>query len=159
MSFLDSFAPGGDPYATRLIVGDVEFTGLEVPESITIGAKQGAVVHKSVGGKRTVDVTGIDYTNIPWSGWMLGATAGDRVKELEKIRDTGNAVDFSMGDYYFSVVVVDFSARFEHLYRSFYTIELLIVSSLDAPIKKNALSGSLDALINSDIGKSLGWRA
>ena len=156
MSFLDSFAPGGDPYATRLIVGDVEFVGLEVPESIAVGAKQQAVTHKLVGGTRTIDVLGVDYDNLQWSGWMLGATADARVKELEKIRDTGNAVDFSLGNYFYSVVVVSFNARYEHLYRRFYTIDLLIVASMDAPIKKNALSGSLDNLINSDVGHSLG---
>lgn len=34
-TFLDNFAPGGDPFATRVILGDFEFTGLEVPESAT----------------------------------------------------------------------------------------------------------------------------
>jgi len=157
MSFLDNFAPGGDPYATRLIVGGVEFAGLEVPESATPGAgKQQTVIHKLVGGKRTVDVLGVDYDNLSWSGWMVGATAGARVKELETMRDTGNAVDFNLGEYYFSVVVASFVPRFEHQYRRFYTIELVVVERLDAPVTKNAMSGSLDGLINSDIGKSLG---
>lgn len=156
MSIFDNFAPGGDPFATRLIVGDVEFVGLEVPESITVGGKQQTVVHKLVGGKRIIDVLGLDYDNLSWSGWLLGATAGDRVKELETLRDTGNAIDFTLGDYYFSVVVASFTARYEHVYRRNYTVELVIVASRDAPVTKNALSGALDALINSDVGQSLG---
>lgn len=155
-SFLDNFAPGGDPFATRLIVGNVEFTGLEVPESVSIGAKQQLVVHKLVGGKRVVDVLGLDYKNIRWSGWMTGATAGDRVTEIETLRDAGLPLNFNMDGYHFSVMIEDFEARFEHVYRRYYSIDLLVVSRLDAPITGNALAGTLDALINSDVGESLG---
>jgi len=155
-SFLDNFAPDGDPFATRLIVGDVEFSGLEVPESVTVGAKQQLVVHKLVGGKRVVDVMGVDYDNMSWSGWMTGATAGDRVTELETLRDAGNPLTFNMDGYYFSVVIQAFSARFEHVYRRNYYIDLLVIERLDAPITENALSGTLDALVNSDVGEALG---
>jgi hypothetical protein len=157
VSILDNFAPGGDPFATRLIVGDVEFVGLEVPESATPGAgKQQAVVHKLVGGKRIVDVLGVDYDNLSWNGWFLGATAGERVSALETMRDTGQAVNFSLDDYNFSVVVVGFTPRYEFKYRRSYSIELLVIERLDAPVRVNALSGALDALINSDVGESLG---
>jgi hypothetical protein len=155
-SFLDNFAPGGDPFATRLIVGDFEFSGLEVPESVTVGAKQQLVVHKLIGGKRVVDVMGVDYDNMSWSGWITGAAAGDRVTQLETLRDAGDPLTFNMDGYYFSVLIQSFNARFEHLYRRYFTIDLLVVERLDAPITENALSGTLDALINSDVGESLG---
>lgn len=156
-TFLDNFAPGGDPFATRLILGDFEFTGLEVPESVSPGAgKQQLVIHKMVGGKRKVDVLGVDYDNLSWSGWIIGATAGDRVSELETMRDVGAPLTFSMDGYYYSVVIQSFTPRFEHVYRRPYTIELVVVSSLDTPVTENALAGTLDALINSDIGESLG---
>lgn len=155
-SFLDNFAPGGDPFATRLIVGDVEFTGLEVPPSVRLGAKQQLVVHKLVGGKRIVDVLGVDYDNLSWSGWMTGATAGERVTALETLRDVGAPLAFSIDGYYYSVVIQSFGHEFEHVYRRFYSIELVIVSSLDTPITENALAGTLDNLINSDLGESLG---
>jgi hypothetical protein len=155
-SFLDNFAPGGDPFATRLIVGDFEFSGLEVPESVTVGGKQQLVVHKLVGGKRVVDVMGVGYDNMSWSGWFTGATAGDRVTELETLRDLGNPLTFNMDGYYFSVVIQHFSARFDFVYRRYYTIDLLVIARLDSPITGNALSGTLDALINSDVGEALG---
>ncbi|WP_426102893.1 hypothetical protein [Pseudomonas sp. PSPC3-3] len=156
-TFLDNFAPGGDPFATRLILGDFEFTGLEVPESVSPGAgKQQLVIHKMVGGKRKVDVLGVDYDNLSWSGWIIGATAGDRVSELETMRDVGAPLTFSMDGYYYSVVIQSFTPRFEHVYRRPYTIELVVVSSLDTPVTENALAGTLDNLINSDVGESLG---
>lgn len=155
-SFLDNFAPGGDPFATRLIVGETEFTGLEVPESLTVGGKQQVVVHKLVGGRRVVDVLGVDYDNLTWSGWMTGPTAGTRTTALEKMRDAGATLTFNMDGYYFSVVVADFKSRFEHLYRRYYTIDLVVVARLDAPVTQNALTGTLDSLINSDLAQSIG---
>lgn len=158
MGILDSlaFAPGGDPYATRLTLGDFEFVSFEVPESITVGAKQHTMVHKLVGGKRVIDVLGTDYENLSWSGWITGATAGDRTKALETMRDRGEALTFTLDDYRFKVVIGDFKSRFEHLYRRPFTIELIVVERLDLTATGNALAGSLDALINSDVGEALG---
>ncbi|MGF6154038.1 hypothetical protein [Pseudomonas fluorescens] len=156
-SFLDNFAPGGDPFATRVILGDFEFQGLEVPESATPGAgKQQLIIHKLVGGRRVIDVMGVDYNNLTWSGWILGATAGERVTDLERMRDEGQLLPFSLDSYHFSVVIQSFEPVFEHVYRRRYTIELVIKERLDAPVTTNSLSGTLDALINSDVGQSLG---
>ncbi|EXF95807.1 hypothetical protein HK44_020705 [Pseudomonas fluorescens HK44] len=156
-SFLDNFAPGGDPFATRVILGDFEFQGLEVPESATPGAgKQQLVMHKLVGGKRVIDVMGVDYEPISWSGWILGATAGQRVTELETLRDAGEPLAFSLDGYHFRVILSDFVPRFEHVYRRHYSLELTVIERLDAPVTTNSLSGTLDALVNSDVGKSLG---
>ncbi|MBM2884107.1 hypothetical protein JFK97_06855 [Chromobacterium phragmitis] len=160
MSFLDnvlpSFTAGGDPFATRVAVGSFEFQGLEVPESIAIGAKQQTVVHKLTGGKRIVDVLGVDYDSISWKGWMLGPTAGERVKSLEALRDAGEAVVFVLEDYHFKVVISHFAVEFAHRYRRQYTIELEVIDRADAKPAGNALAGSLDALINSDVGSALG---
>lgn len=158
MGILDSlsFAPGGDPFATRLTLGDFEFVSFEVPEAITVGAKQQTKVHKLVGGKRVIDVLGTDYDTLSWSGWITGGTAGDRTKALETMRDAGQALVFVLDDYRFKVVIGDFKSRFEHLYRRPYTIELIVVERLDLVATGNALAGALDALINSDVGEAMG---
>jgi hypothetical protein len=156
-SFLDNFAPDGDPFATRVILGDFEFSGLEVPESATPGAgKQQLVIHKLVGGRRVIDVMGVDYDPISWSGWIIGATAQERVTELETMRNDGQPLSLSIGSYYFSVLISNFTPVFEFEYRRRYSIELTIIDRLDAPITENALSGTLDALVNSDVGETLG---
>jgi len=156
-SFLDNFAPDGDPFATRVILGDFEFSGLEVPEYTTPGAgKQQLVIHKLVGGRRVIDVMGVDYDNISWSGWIIGATAQERVTELETLRNEGKPLSLNIGSYYFSVLISNFVPVFEFEYRRRYSIELTIIDRLDAPITENALSGTLDALVNSDVGEALG---
>nr|WP_199065124.1 hypothetical protein [Chromobacterium sp. ASV5] len=160
MSFFDgllpSFTAGGDPFATRVAVGGFEFQELEVPEAITIGAKQQTVVHKLTGGKRIVDVMGVDYDNVGWKGWLLGPTAGARARQLEAMRDAGDAVEFVLEDYHFKVVISHFAVEFSHRYKRQYSIELTIVAEQAAKAGADALSGSLDALVNSDLGEALG---
>ncbi|QBJ80508.1 hypothetical protein [Aquitalea sp. USM4] len=155
MSFFDMFTPGGDPFATRVLIGDIELTGLEVPESITPAGTQQVVIHRLIGGKKTGDVMGVDYENPSWSGWITGADAGSRVAALEKMRDTGDPVTFTFDTYSFKVLLHKFAPTFEHVYRRHYTIELIVLERLDAPNAVNSLLGSLDALINSDVGKAL----
>jgi hypothetical protein len=99
---------------------------------------------------------GVDYDNISWSGWIVGATAQERVTELETMRNDGRPLSLNIGSYYFSVLISNFTPVFELEYRRRYSIELTIIDRLDAPITENALSGTLDALINSDVGESLG---
>lgn len=156
MSFLDNFAPGGDPTATRVILGNFEFQGFEVPESITPGATQTVIKHRLTGGKKVVDVTGVDYDPITWSGWITGGDAADRVAVLEAMRDKGKALTLTLDEYAFLVVITEFKPRFEHKYRRYYTITLEVIARKDALSAVDALTGSLDALVNSDIGKALG---
>lgn len=157
MSILDNFAPGGDPFGTRVLLGNFEFQGIEVPESATPGAgSQQTVLHRLVGGKRIYDVTGVDYDPITWSGWFTGAEAGNRVKALEVMRDKGDPVTLVLDDYSFKVLLKRFVPRFEHKYRRAYSLELEVIERLDAPNAVNSLVGSLDALVNSDVGDLLG---
>jgi hypothetical protein len=72
------------------------------------------------------------------------------------MRDEGQLLTFNLDSYYFSVMIQSFTPVFEHIYRRRYSIELVVKERLDAPITANALSGTLDALINSDVGESLG---
>ena len=156
MSIFDNFAQGMNPFATRLILGDFEFLDFEVPERVALGAKQQAVVHKLVGGVRVVDVLGIDYDAIRWNGIITGPNAGERVHALERLRDAGKPLTFTLDDYSFQVVLAAFDPVYEFVYRRPYSLELTVISRNDAPVRPDALTGSLDALVNSDLGKALG---
>jgi hypothetical protein len=155
MSVFDNFAQGMDPSATRLILGDFEFVDFEIPERIAIGAKQQTVKHKYVGGLRTIDVLGVDWDDLQWSGIINGPESAARVQALERMRDAGEQLTFTLGDYSFEVVVAEFVPVYEFVFRRPYSIKLEIVQRNDTPAKVDALTGSLDALINSDVGQSL----
>ncbi|MHA3052534.1 hypothetical protein [Acinetobacter sp. ANC 4640] len=156
LSFLNGFAQGMDPSATRLILGDFEFLDFEVPERIQILGKQKTVIHQMIGGKRVIDVLGTEYDPIRWSGIITGSESSSRVQALEQIRDAGNVVTLTLDDISFDVVVIEFAPTYEFKYRRPYHIEVAVLKRNDAPSSVNSLLGSLDALINSDIGEMLG---
>lgn len=156
MSFFDKFTQGMDLSATRVVLGTFEFVDFEVPERISLGAKQQIVVHKLVGGARVVDVLGVDYDAIRWSGIITGNESASRVLALEQIRDAGRPITFTLDDVAFEVVLSEFVPVYEFVYRRPYSLELTVIKRQDAPSLVDALTGSLDALVNGDIGKMLG---
>lgn len=68
ISALNNFAQGLDPTVTRLILGDFEFLGFEVPIRLAFPGKQKTVIHQMIGGKRTIDVLGTEYDPLTWTG-------------------------------------------------------------------------------------------
>ncbi|MDF7658303.1 hypothetical protein PUG81_04925 [Erwiniaceae bacterium L1_54_6] len=155
-SALNYFAQGLDPTVTRLVLGDFEFLDFEVPERIAIPGKQKTVLHQMVGGKRVIDVLGVEYDPLTWSGIITGSESGDRVKKLERMRDAGEQITLTLDDYSFTVVITTFTPVYEFIYRRPYSIEVAIVESNASPLKVDALTGALDGLVNSDIGQALG---
>lgn len=158
MSFLNalsSFAQGIDPTVTRLMLGEFEFMGFEVPERVAISARQKTVEHQLIGGRRVIDVLGTEYQPLTWSGVMTGAQAGERISELERMRDAGAPLVLTLDDYRFTVLITSFSAVYEFIWHRAYTIEVVVVSNDGTPGKVDALTGALRELINSDLGRAL----
>lgn len=156
ISALNNFAQGLDPTVTRLILGDFEFLGFEVPTRLAFPGKQKTVIHQMIGGKRTIDVLGTEYDPLTWSGIITGAQSNDRVMALERMRDAGDQVIMTLDGYSFTVVITSFTPSYDFIYRRPYTIEVAVVSRNDSPLRVDALTGALDALVNSDVGKALG---
>lgn len=153
---LSSLLSGNNSTSTRLKLGDVEFTSFEVPDQISLGAKQQMAVHKLIGGTRVVDVLGVDYDQISWSGIITGDTAGTRVGTLEKMRDAGNTVQLTLDNYIFDVVISSFVPTYVFTYKRPYSIELTVVERKDKPAGPKSVKEALDALVNGDMGKMLG---
>jgi len=130
-----------------------------VPEAINLGARQQAVTHKLVGGRRIVDVLGLEYDNLNWSGWLLGDNASTRADQLQALCDAGAPQTFSLDHYAFTVLVAGFAIRFEHPYRRAYSIELLVIGRSPATSAGGGSAGGLDALVQNDLASALGLSA
>lgn len=155
-SALNNFAQGLDPTLTRLVLGDFEFLDFEVPERLALPGRQKTVRHQMVGGKRVIDVLGVEYDPLTWSGVITGSESGDRVKALERMRDAGEQLTLTLDDYSFTVVITSFTPVYEFIYRRPYSIEVAIVANNASPLKVDALTGALQGLLDSDIGQALG---
>ncbi|MGK3131162.1 hypothetical protein ACCW76_18380 [Pantoea sp. C8B4] len=159
MSFLHSltqFAQGIDPTVTRMMLGEFEFIEFEVPERMVIAGRQKTVQHLLIGGRRIIDVLGTEYEPLTWSGIFTGSQAGERVRMLERMRDAGHPVVLTLDDYRFTVVITAFRPVYEFVWRRPYTIEVAVVSNEGSPDKVDALTGALQGLIDSDLGRALG---
>lgn len=155
-SALNNFAQGLDPTTTRLVLGDFEFLDFEVPERLALPGRQKTVLHQMVGGKRVIDVLGVEYDPLSWSGVITGSESGDRVKALERMRDAGEKLTLTLDDYSFTVVITSFTPVYDFIYRRPYSIEVAIVANNASPLKVDALTGALQGLLDSDIGQALG---
>ncbi len=155
-SALNNFAQGLDPTVTRLVLGDFEFLDFEVPERLALPGRQKTVLHQMVGGKRVIDVLGVEYDPLTWSGVITGSQSGDRVKALERMRDAGEKLTLTLDDYSYTVVITTFTPVYEFIYRRPYSIEVAIVANNASPLKVDALTGALQGLLDSDIGQALG---
>ncbi|MDY0929139.1 hypothetical protein SOM41_22565 [Enterobacter sp. CFBP8995] len=155
-SALNNFAQGLDPTVTRLVLGDFEFLDFEVPERLALPGRQKTVLHQMIGGKRVIDVLGVEYDPLTWSGIITGSQSGDRVKALERMRDAGEQLTLTLDDYSFTVVITSFMPVYEFIYRRPFTIEVAIVANNASPLKVDALTGALQGLLDSDIGQALG---
>lgn len=155
-SALNNFAQGLNPTVTRLVLGDFEFLDFEVPERLALPGRQKTVLHQMVGGKRVIDVLGIEYDPLSWSGIITGSQSGDRVSALERMRDAGEQLTLTLDNYSFTVVITSFTPVYEFIYRRPYSIEVAIVANKASPLKVDALTGTLQGLLDSDIGQALG---
>lgn len=156
LNAISGVAQGLNLSATRLILGGFEFLDFEIPTSIAIPGRQKTVVHQMIGGKRVIDVLGVEYDPITWSGIFTGSTTQSRINVLERMRDAGEVVTMTLDGYSFDVLITNFVTTYEFVYRRPYQIELAVVQRNDNPLQVDALTGALNALINSDIGNALG---
>ena len=91
-----------------VILGSVAFEGHEVPSRISIGGAQTIKIHRFPGGGRVIDAMGFDDSAISWKGFFTGPLAAARARLVDVMRQNGQLVGLSFGDYVFNVVVVHF---------------------------------------------------
>lgn len=156
LNALNSVAQGLNLSASRLILGGFEFVDFEIPESLVIPGRQKTVTHQLIGGKRIIDVLGVEYDPITWNGIFTGSNTQARVSALEQMRDAGEVVTLTLDGYSFDVVITNFVTTYQFVYRRPYQIEVAVLQRNDSPLQVDALTGALNALINSDIGQALG---
>ncbi|MEK7695886.1 MAG: hypothetical protein AAB419_10780 [Pseudomonadota bacterium] len=136
--------------ATILSLGDVLFNDLEAPERIPFGGSQQLVVHKMVGGTRTVDAMGRDDLPLGWSGTFMGKDALSRARYLDAMRIAGQALPLAWSELLYTVVIHRFLPVFEREWLIPYSIICEVVADHSQP--QTSLAGpSINDLIGADL--------
>ncbi len=119
---------------TFVILGDVIFEDMEIPESVNFGGAQSLSIKQLVGGERIIDVMGRIDDDISWSGMFYGPEALARAQYLDFVRVQGQQLQFTYSLQNYIVVVRSFSAQFERPYQIPFTISLAVVQNLNIPL-------------------------
>lgn len=134
---------------TIVKLGDFEFSGYEVPESIPFGGSQNLVLHQLVGGRRVIDDMGPSYANIQWSGLLYGQNALSRARYLETLRTQGGTLKLTWSELSYNVVIAEVKCNFERFYQIPYTITLMVQDNLTLP--QNVVVGGIDSYVADDM--------
>nr|WP_321986648.1 hypothetical protein [uncultured Lichenicoccus sp.] len=133
-----------------LILGPVLFSGHEVPARIKVGGQHTVSIHRLPGGGRIIDAMGPDEGAISWTGYFTGPAATARARVVDAIRQNGEPVGLSFGDYAFNVVVIHFDYDIQDRGAVIsYRIRAEILPSATSLVDNTA--GSIAASISNDL--------
>ena len=138
-----------------LLLGPVLFQDFEVPGSIVWGGAQRLVVHRLAGGDRVIDALGRDDADISWSGVFTGENAVTRAQLLDTLRAAGGVLSLSWSTFFFSVVIVRFSAKYERENWIPYRIVCTVLQD-DAAALASAVLGLADSAL-TDLASAAGF--
>lgn len=136
---------------TVLQLGEISFTGLEVPENIPWGGEQKLVVHELVGGSRTVQSLGRQDRPLDWSGIFHGEDASSRARQLDFLRLQGLPLELRWGEFHYFVVIRSFLPDYQRFYLVPYEISCVVVEDIVALTKLSAISDP-DSVIRGQLG-------
>ena len=144
--------------SVQVTLGDITFEGFEVPERLPFGVGQSLVVHKLVGGARSVDSMGRDDPPIEWSGTFMGVTALDRALYLKNQVVLGQAQLLTWGQLRYLVKIEQFEPQYEFPTRIPYRISCIVVEDQGGSVKTLA-PYSLDDQMSQDMDTANGLGA
>lgn len=148
------------PAPTRLILGDFEFTGLELPDQIDCPTGQRVAIQKLIGGRRRLDVMGVDHNPIAWAGIFYSNDAALRMRRLRTMADAGQSLRLTWDEMIYQVVIVEFLPQYRNRNWIPYRILLAVEQDLSTPITKlptptSAAQSLLDMAGISDVVSEL----
>lgn len=132
-----------------LILGDIVFGYIEIPDHFNFGGDQMLSVQQLVGGRRVVNSLGPTEHDISWSGMFFGGTATERALALDYLRKKGDIITFNFGTFLYDVIIKSYSAKFERFYQIPYSITLQVVKNNSLPVPVAVPAGYNDA-VNTD---------
>lgn len=136
-----------------LSLGGVSFRDMEVPEQIFFGGSQRLSVQNTIGNNRVVEAVGGDDGDIFFSGIFSGNDAVKRAQLLDLARNLGTKLPLAWKDFYYIVVIRQFSAVYCKPNLIPFSIDCTVVSD---PIADTAASlAPIANLISDDFADAM----
>lgn len=141
--------------ADQPTLGPVVFSGFEIPQKIVLGGKQRLVVHTMPGGRRVVDAMGPEEDVIQWSGIFSGSAAADRVRTLDRLRQSGDVLLFTWNSWRYHVVIQSFDTDVAAASWVPYQIGLCVVDDPNAGASDWLATAVGPALVIAAVGATV----
>ena len=133
-------------------LGAIKLRGFEIPSSIRFGGNYKLTIHRLASGQRIVERLGPDDNEITFKGTFSGAEAESRVRDLNDLRLSGQAVWLTWKSFRFLVVIKSFSADYRSPWWIPYEISCVVI---EQPGMSPANDTSIEAQISTDLGRAL----
>ena len=150
-----SFNFGADVFGNAvgdslLILGDIVFDYVEIPDDFNFGGQQLLKVHQLIGGARTVDALGRSDDDIVFGGLFFGKNAAERARAVDYMRVAGKEVELIFGEFIYLVVIKAFEPIFERYYQVKYKVTLTVINNLTLPVPV-PLPNNYNSAVDNDL--------
>ncbi len=133
-----------------LILGDIVFDYVEIPDDFNFGGQQLLKVHQLIGGARTIDALGRSDDDIVFAGLFFGKNAAERARAVDYMRVAGKEVELIFGEFIYLVVIKTFEPIFERYYQVKYKVTLTVVNNLTLPVPV-PLPNNYNSAVDNDL--------
>lgn len=113
-----------------LIIGGIELTDFEVPQTVSFGGRQRLKVHSLAGGRRIIERLGSDDNDIQFRGIFSGSNAEARAQALDQLRISGETVWLTWMGFRRQVIVRTFIAVYHNPWWISYRTNCIVVNQV-----------------------------
>jgi hypothetical protein len=137
---------------SSISIGTIDLQDFEVPSSVRFGGRQRLAVHRLSDGRRIVESLGPDDGEISFHGTASGADADSRVRGINRLRLSGEAVWLTWESFRYRVVIKSLVMEYQSPWWIPFRVSCVVVDQEGT----SANAGSaLWAMISADLGSAI----
>jgi hypothetical protein len=133
-------------------IGTIDLQDFEVPSSVHFGGRHRLIVHTLSDGRRAVESLGPDDGEISFRGTVSGADADTRIRAINRLRLSGEAVWLAWDSFRYRVVVKSLVMEYENPWWIPFRVSCVVV---DQEGVNRSARLTLWAMISADLGSAM----
>jgi hypothetical protein len=133
-------------------IGTIDLQDFEVPSSVRFGGRHRLAVHKLSDGRRIVESLGPDDGEISFRGTASGADADSRIRSINRLRLSGEAVWLAWESYRYRVVVKSLMMEYQSPWWIPFRVSCVVV---DQEGRQTGVGSGVWAMISADLGSAI----
>jgi hypothetical protein len=141
-------------------LGPIGLQGFEIPQSVRFGGRYRLALHPLADGRRIVERLGPDDNDIQFQGIFSGPSAESRVRAVDNLRLSGDAVWLTWESFRRQVIVKQFTVIYQSRWWITYQISCTVVNqrrivSSQLLLAAAMVSSNLTSALSASIGTAI----